>query len=128
VLTTGSQVPGSGPRSGIQLTTANNSVFPQEVDIIGHECVRKAILTLNVLDREPFRTPKSTRVPVRIASLKQQVSAEKDAAPKAKLSKDLTATEALICEPLFSQGEIRRGQFVTRILHRKIHMRTGAGE
>jgi cyclase len=75
--------------------TDGNSVFPPEVDIIAHEYVRNAILTFNVLDREPFRTSQSTRVPAQIASFKQQVSAEKDPAQRAKLSKDLAAAEAL---------------------------------
>ncbi len=33
--------------------TDGNSVFPPDVDIIGHEYVRTAILTFNVLNREP---------------------------------------------------------------------------
>ena len=75
--------------------TDGNSVFPPEVDIIGHEYVRKAILTFNVLDREPFKTSQSARLPVQIASLKEKIGAEKDVAQKAKLSKDLMAAEAL---------------------------------
>lgn len=36
--------------------TDGNSVFPPEVDIIGHEYVRDAILNFDVLHREPFVT------------------------------------------------------------------------
>ena len=36
--------------------TDGNSIFPPDVEIIGHEYVRTAILTFNVLDREPYTT------------------------------------------------------------------------
>jgi cyclase len=65
--------------------TDGNSVFPPGVQIIGHEFVRTAILTYNVLEREPYKTSQGTR----LASLRQTVATEKDPARKA-------ATEALI--------------------------------
>jgi cyclase len=69
--------------------TDGNSVFPPEVDIIGHEYVRTAILTFNVLNREPYTTSQATAVPAQIASLSKQISDEKDSARKASLEKQL---------------------------------------
>jgi cyclase len=75
--------------------TDGNSVFAPDVQIIAHEYVRTAILTFNVLDREPFTTSQSTRLPTLIAGLRQQIAAEKDSARKSKLTKDLASAEAL---------------------------------
>jgi len=75
--------------------TDGNSVFPPDVQIIAHEYVRNAILTFNVLNREPFKTSQSDRLPVQIASLKQQLAAASDAARKTALTKELTAAETL---------------------------------
>lgn len=75
--------------------TDGNSVFPPDVQIIAHEYVRNAILTFNVLDREPFKTFESARLPVQIASLKQQLAAANDSARKAELAKDLSGAEGL---------------------------------
>ncbi len=75
--------------------TDGNSVFPPDVQIIAHEYVRNAILTFNVLDREPFKTSQSTRLPVQIASLKQRLAAANDSARKAELAKDLSGAEGL---------------------------------
>jgi cyclase len=75
--------------------TDGNSVFQPDVQIIGHEYVRNAILTFNVLDREPFKTSQSTRLPVQIASLRQQIAAASDPAKKTELSKQLASAEAL---------------------------------
>src|SRR5580658_9953235 len=47
--------------------TDGNSVFPPDVQIIAHEYVRTAITTFNVLDREPFKTSQSDRLPVQIS-------------------------------------------------------------
>jgi cyclase len=69
--------------------TDGNSVFPPDVDIIGHEYVRTAILTFNVLNREPYTTSQATAVPAQIASLTKQVADEKDSAKKAALEKQL---------------------------------------
>jgi cyclase len=75
--------------------TDGNSVFPPDVQIIGHEYVRTAILTFNVLDREPFKTSQSARLPVQIASLRTQLAAANDVARKAELAKELAAAESL---------------------------------
>ena len=75
--------------------TDGNSVFPPDVQIIGHEYVRTAIRTFNVLDREPFKTSQSARLPVQIASLRTQLAATNDAARKAELAKELAAAESL---------------------------------
>ena len=69
--------------------TDGNSVFPPDVDIIGHEYVRTAILTFNVLNREPYTTSQGTAVPAQIASLTKQVADEKDSTRKAALEKQL---------------------------------------
>jgi glyoxylase-like metal-dependent hydrolase (beta-lactamase superfamily II) len=74
--------------------TDGNSVFSPDVQIIAHEFVRKAILTFDVLHREPYVTSQGTAVPARIASLKQQTAAEKDAAHKQSLEKDLATAES----------------------------------
>lgn len=75
--------------------TDGNSVFAPEVQIIAHEYVRTAILTFNVLEREPFKTSQSTRLPPLIANLRQQIAAEKDSALKSQLTKDLASAEEL---------------------------------
>ena len=51
--------------------TDGNSVFAPNVDIIAHEFVRTAILTFDVLNREPFVTSQKTRVPRLIDSSNQ---------------------------------------------------------
>ena len=43
--------------------TAGNQVFGPEVQIIGHEFVRRAILTFDILHREPYVTSQGARVP-----------------------------------------------------------------
>jgi len=73
--------------------TDGNSIFGPEVQIIGHEYVRQAILNLDVLHREPFKTTQ-TNLPNQIESLKQQASAEKDSQRRATLQARLAATEA----------------------------------
>ncbi len=75
--------------------TDGNSVFPPDVQIIAHEYVRTAILTFNVLDREPFTTSQGARLPTLIANLRQQLAAEKDSAHKTQLTNDLASAEAL---------------------------------
>lgn len=75
-----------------------NSIFDPSVQIIAHEYVRTAILTLDVLNREPFRTSQGTRLPALIASLRQQISAETDAARKNDLSNRLAAAQTLAAE------------------------------
>jgi cyclase len=73
--------------------TAGNSVFGPEVQIIGHEFVRRAILTFDVLHREPYVTSQGARVPALIDSLTKQIAAEKDAAKKADLHKQLASAQ-----------------------------------
>ena len=73
--------------------TDGNSVFAPEVEIVAHEFVRTAILTFNVLDREPYRTSQGTRVPALIESLKKQIADEKDASRKTALSQQLAAAQ-----------------------------------
>ncbi len=73
--------------------TDGNSVFPPEVDIIGHDYVRTAILTFNVLNREPYTTSQGTAVPAQIESLKKQMGDEKDSTRKAALEKQLTTAQ-----------------------------------
>lgn len=51
--------------------TDGNSVFPPDVQIIGHEYVRTAILTFDVLNREPFRTSQANATPELAEQLKE---------------------------------------------------------
>ena len=71
--------------------TDGNSVFAPDVEIIGHEYVRNAILHFDVLHREPFKTSVGVRLPEQIAGLQKQIAEEKDAQKKAALGKDLAA-------------------------------------
>jgi glyoxylase-like metal-dependent hydrolase (beta-lactamase superfamily II) len=73
--------------------TDGNSVFGPEVEIMAHEYVRTAILTFDVLNREPYRTSQGTRVPAQIESLKKQLADEKDAARQAALKQQLAAAQ-----------------------------------
>lgn len=75
--------------------TGGNSVFAPDVQIIGHEFIRHAILTFDVLNREPYRTSQGTRVPALIESLRGQIAGETDPGKKAALSKNLAAAEKL---------------------------------
>lgn len=69
--------------------TDGNSVFPPEVDIIAHEYVRTAILSFDVLHREPYTTSQATAIPAQIDSLRKQIADERDSARKAALEKQL---------------------------------------
>src|SRR5204862_5628231 len=71
--------------------TDGNSVFAPTVEIIAHEYVRTAILTFDVLNREPYRTSQGTRVPRLIETLTKQAAEEKDAGRKAAFEKQLAA-------------------------------------
>jgi cyclase len=77
--------------------TAGNQVFGPEVQIIGNQFVRQAILTFDILHREPYVTSQGARVPALIDSLNKQIAAEKDARKKAGLQKQLVS----------AQGELR---------------------
>lgn len=72
--------------------TDGNSIFGPEVQIIGHEYVRHAILSLDVLHREPYKTA-AANLPGQIEDLKRQVSAEKDPQKRAALQQQLAATQ-----------------------------------
>ena len=65
-----------------------NSIFGPEVAIIGHDFVRTALLTTDPIHRE-FRI-------ATLDLLKKQVAAEKDAARKAELLKQLADTQAFV--------------------------------
>jgi glyoxylase-like metal-dependent hydrolase (beta-lactamase superfamily II) len=74
--------------------TAGNQVFGPDVQIIGHQFVRQAILTFDILHREPYVTSQGARVPALIDSLGKQIATEKDAAKKADLQKQLVSAQA----------------------------------
>jgi cyclase len=73
--------------------TDGNSIFGPGVQIVAQDYVRYAILNLDVLHREPFKTAQ-TSMPDQIASLKKQVAAATDPQQKAALQQQLAATEA----------------------------------
>src|SRR6266550_3480662 len=54
--------------------TDGNQVYAGKADIIAHDYVKQAIQTLNVLQREPFKTSQLTNVPRRIEMLKGQIA------------------------------------------------------
>jgi cyclase len=72
--------------------TDGNQVFGPEVQIIGHEYVRKAILD-DVLHHEPFLTSVAN-LANQAESLKKQIAEEKDAGKRATLQTQLAATQA----------------------------------
>lgn len=74
--------------------TDGNQVFAATADIIAHEYVRDAILHLNVLEREPFKTSQLTNVPSRIEALKRQIGEEEDVARKATLERQLAVAQS----------------------------------
>jgi cyclase len=73
--------------------TAGNSIFGPEVQIIGHEYVRHAIVDFDVFHREPFMKA-MTNIPIQVESLKKQIGEEKDPARRASLETELTAKQA----------------------------------
>jgi glyoxylase-like metal-dependent hydrolase (beta-lactamase superfamily II) len=78
--------------------TGGNSVFGPEVEIMAHEFVRTAILTFDVLHREPYRTSQGTRVPAQIDSLQKQIAEEKDPARKTSLSQQLAGARTTLAQ------------------------------
>src|SRR5436190_19436429 len=60
--------------------TDGNQVYAGKADIIAHDYVKQAIESLNVLQREPFKTSQLTNVPRRIEMLKKQIAEAKDPA------------------------------------------------
>lgn len=72
--------------------TDGNSIFGPDVEIIGHEFVRHAIMDLDVLHREPYKTALSNML-IQVESLKKQIAGEKDAGRRATLQSQLDATQ-----------------------------------
>ncbi len=73
--------------------TDGDSVFGPEVQIIAHEYVRHAILDLDVLHREPFKSA-FTNLSIQIDALNKQIAGETDAAKRAALQTQLAAKQA----------------------------------
>jgi cyclase len=73
--------------------TNGNSIFGPDVEIIGHEYVRHAIMDLDVLHTEPFKTALAN-MPIQVEALKKQIGEEKDPAMRANLEKQLAAKQA----------------------------------
>lgn len=73
--------------------TDGNQVFGPDVQIIAHEYVRKAILGNDVLHTEPYKTGIGS-IPMQIAAMKQQLSAEKDPARRETLAQQIAASQA----------------------------------
>jgi cyclase len=73
--------------------TDGNQIFGPDVMIIGHEYIRHAISTFDILHREPFTTSQATNVPARIDSLKKQIAAETDATKKAGFQNQLASAQ-----------------------------------
>jgi glyoxylase-like metal-dependent hydrolase (beta-lactamase superfamily II) len=73
--------------------TDGNQVYAGKADIIAHDYVKQAIQTLNVLQREPFKTSQLTNVPIRIENLKKQVADAKDDQTKARLEQQLKVAQ-----------------------------------
>src|SRR4051812_29573016 len=61
--------------------------------IIGHDYVKYAMETLDVLHREPYKTSQLTNVPARIETLKKRVADENDASRKAALERQLSVAQ-----------------------------------
>src|ERR1051326_2435443 len=73
--------------------TDGNQVYAGKADIIAHDYVRQAIQTLNVLEREPYKTSQLINVPNRIDSLKEQITQARDAATRAGLEQQLKVAQ-----------------------------------
>jgi len=76
--------------------TDGNQIFGPEVAIIGHEYIRRMISDPAIFKREPYLTSLTVRFPETIASLKQKIPAEKDAAKKTAMTKELASAEATV--------------------------------
>ena len=74
--------------------TDGNQVYAGKADIIAHEYVKQAIETLNVLQREPFKTSQLTNVPRRIEELKKQIASSKEPSEKRMLQQQLDVAQA----------------------------------
>jgi cyclase len=73
--------------------TDGNQAYAGKADIIAHEYVKTAIQTLNVLQREPYKTSQLTNVPNRIDNLKKQIAGSNDPAAKQRLEQQLKVAE-----------------------------------
>ena len=73
--------------------TDGNQVYAGKADIIAHEYVKQAIETLNVLQREPFKTSQLTNVPRRVEMLKKQIADAKDPSTRQMLQQQLTVAQ-----------------------------------
>src|SRR5437016_487063 len=73
--------------------TDGNQVYAGKADIIAHEYVKTAIQTLNVLQREPFKTSQLTNVPNRIENLKKQIAEARDTSTKQRLEQQLKVAQ-----------------------------------
>jgi len=73
--------------------TDGNQVYAGKADIIAHPYVKQAIETLNVLQREPYKTSQLVNVPRRIEMLKRQIASAKDAGTKAMLEQQLKVAQ-----------------------------------
>jgi cyclase len=76
--------------------TDGNQVFAPEVQIIGHETARRDILTLKVLERDPYVNFAHIRLPARIAALKKEIASERDAQALATLENQLRVELELV--------------------------------
>lgn len=76
--------------------TDGNQVFAPDVQIIGHETARRDILTLKVLERDPYVNFAHVRLPARIAALKKQIASERDAPALATLESQLRVELELV--------------------------------
>jgi len=87
--------------------TDGNSAFGPEVQIIGHDYVRHAIETFDILHNEPFRSSTANAPKAMIDRFTRQVAAEKDPARKAALQKKLADTQAAAKEFVQDIKEIK---------------------
>jgi cyclase len=61
--------------------TAGNQIFGPEVEIIGHQFVRTAIQTFDVMHREPYLTSQGNRVPALMVSAQNELRALQEIKP-----------------------------------------------
>ncbi|MEQ1948266.1 MAG: MBL fold metallo-hydrolase [Bryobacteraceae bacterium] len=76
--------------------TGGNEIFGPEVQIIGHEFVRKAISDPDVFKKEPYKTAAAVRYPGEVAAAQKELAAEKDPAKRAALQKQLTVAQETV--------------------------------
>jgi glyoxylase-like metal-dependent hydrolase (beta-lactamase superfamily II) len=73
--------------------TDGNQVYAGKADIIAHDYVKQAIQTLNVLEREPYKTSQLVNVPNRIENLKKQIADAKTPQTRADLERQLKVAQ-----------------------------------